>query len=171
VPVSLLILTGASGAGKTTLVDALARRHRPGLHTYHFDSIGVPSAEAMIAQFGSGEGWQAAMTGQWIERLASNPDGAAAMVLEGQMRPHVIRGSWPAASAVLCRIILVDCAPEIRRARLAGPRAQPELANSQMDAWAAYLRGQADALGLPIVDTSAQSIEQGVSALEALLLP
>jgi hypothetical protein len=28
-----------------------------------------------------------------------------------------------------------------------------------MDAWAVYLRGQADALGLPVVDTTHKSLE------------
>ena len=168
--VSLLLVTGASAAGKTTLVDALARRSRPGLVLYHFDSIGVPAPEAMIAEFGSGEAWQAAMTERWVDRLARNPDGATAMVLEGQMRPHIIRNTWPDHSNVHYRIVLADCSPEVRQARLAGPRAQPHLASAEMDSWAAYLRGQADALDLPIVDTSRQTIDQCVAELEELLL-
>jgi hypothetical protein len=36
-----------------------------------------------------------------------------------------------------------------------------------MDAWAAYLRGQADALGLPIIDTTRASPEAGVAQLRA----
>jgi hypothetical protein len=35
-----------------------------------------------------------------------------------------------------------------------------------MDAWAAYLRGQADALGLPVLDTTGRSI---AAATELLL--
>jgi len=34
-----------------------------------------------------------------------------------------------------------------------------------MSAWAAYLRGQADALDLPRLDTTALTIEDGITAL------
>lgn len=168
-PPILLFLTGASGAGKTAIVEELARRSLPGHWTHHFDSIGVPSAEKMVADFGSGEKWQAAMTGKWIWRLCQNPEGARAIVLEGQMRPHIIQAAWPKISEMVCRIALVDCAADIRRDRLAGPRGQPELASAQMDAWAAYLRGQADALGLPVVDTSRITVAEAADAVVALL--
>jgi hypothetical protein len=35
-----------------------------------------------------------------------------------------------------------------------------------MDSWAAYLRGQADALGLPVIQTAELAIEDVASALE-----
>jgi hypothetical protein len=53
----------------------------------------------------------------------------------------------------------------VRLARLRDLRSQPELANDQMDAWAVYLRGQADALGLRVVDTSALSVRGVADAL------
>jgi hypothetical protein len=34
-----------------------------------------------------------------------------------------------------------------------GGGGQPELASARMDNWAAYLRGQADALNVPNIDT------------------
>jgi len=40
-----------------------------------------------------------------------------------------------------------------------------------MGAWAAYLRGQADALGLPIIDTSMLSVDQALARLVSLLPP
>jgi hypothetical protein len=57
----------------------------------------------------------------------------------------------------------------MRTARLCGPRGQPELATPRMDSWAAYLRGQADALGLPIVDTTELTIGEAVEHLQALV--
>jgi hypothetical protein len=54
-----------------------------------------------------------------------------------------------------------------RNARLCGPRGQPELATEEMDGWAAYLRGQADALDVPVLDTTAASVDEGVAALQA----
>ena len=54
-------------------------------------------------------------------------------------------------------VLLLDCGTEERRRRLQIDRAQPELANFQMFAWAAYLRGQADALEIPVLDTTTLS--------------
>ena len=48
-------------------------------------------------------------------------------------------------------------------------RRQPELANPQMDCWAAYLRGQADALNLSIIDTSNDPIDKSLLELELLV--
>jgi hypothetical protein len=38
-----------------------------------------------------------------------------------------------------------------------------------MDSWAAYLRGQADALGLPIVDTTALTVDEAALRLETVV--
>ena len=161
----MLVVTGASGAGKTTLVRAIETL-RPGVHCYYFDSIGVPSVEQMTLQFGGPEAWQRVMTAQWIHRLAGNPDGARLAVLDAQTRPSFAVAAFESAGIRLGRILLVDCSPADRHARLAGSRTQPELSDSRMDAWAAYLRGQADALELPVLDTTGRSIE---SATELLL--
>ena len=45
-------------------------------------------------------------------------------------------------------------------------RLQPELATARMDNWAAYLRGEANALGLAIIDTSQLSIEAAADGLQ-----
>ena len=42
----LLVVTGASGAGKTATVQALDARAVPGVQCFHFDSIGVPTGQA-----------------------------------------------------------------------------------------------------------------------------
>src|SRR5262249_52444498 len=62
-------------------------------------------------------------------------------------------------------IVHVDCEPAVRRERLRLGRAQPELITPEMDMWAAYLRGQADALALPIVDTTSLDVEAGADRL------
>ena len=165
----LLVLTGASGSGKTTLVRALAGRRRMGVCTYHFDSIGVPSREAIVAEFGSREGWQEAKTREWIERLARNPDAAAVMVLEGQMRPGVVRAAWAGHHEVRGTVALVDCSAEARRRRLAGTPRELELATAEMDEWGIYLRGQAVELDLPIIETSRRTLPESLNELEALL--
>jgi len=140
---SILVVTRASGSGKTATVRALEARALSGVRCYYFDSVGVPSAES----WGSGgpEGWQAVTTTEWIRRLAADPDGAEVYVLDGQTRPSFVRSAVEVIHGAHVRVVLLECAPAVRHARLVGPRGQPELSNPQMDSWAAYLRGQADA--------------------------
>ncbi len=151
---SILVATGASGAGKTTLVKYLAGNAIPGVGCFFFDSIGVPTPEAMRREFGSGEEWQRQTTMRWIERLARNADDLRVAVLDGQIRPTFVLEAFEATKVTNGLIVLVECSRDARRTRLSGERGQPELANPDMDCWAAYLRGQADALHLPIVDTT-----------------
>jgi len=159
------VVTGASGVGKTTLVHALEERRLPGVRCYYFDSVGVPEPEEMRAKFGSGEAWQAATTERWIAHLVQNPDGAQVMVLDGQIRPSEVVAAFGRHSVTRGKILLIDCRHEVREARLTGPRGQPDLASPRMAAWAAYLRGQADALALPILDTSELSVADAAEAL------
>lgn len=160
-----VFVLGASASGKTTAVEELAARALPRVSCHHFDSIGVPSAEEMEREHGGGEQWQAAVTRQWIERLSQDPDHAEVYVLEGQTRPSFVRRALDAVGVTRAEMVLLDCSPEVRRARLAGGRGQPELATEQMDAWAAYLRGQADALGLTVIDTGALDVRAVVDQL------
>lgn len=172
-PPAVLVVLGASGAGKTTLVGRLAALALPGVGCYHFDTIGVPSAEEMAARFGEGESWQAWALDEWVARLTRNEDRVALAVLDAQVRPSAVRDAFARHRVAHGGMVLVDCSYAARNARLRGSRGQPELANPEMDAWAAYLRGQADALGLPIIDTSGARPEAGLAELhghvEALL--
>jgi GTPase SAR1 family protein len=53
---SILFLSGASGVGKTSIVEKLKAHYSSDNYAFlHFDSIGVPSPEEMIEQVGSGE--------------------------------------------------------------------------------------------------------------------
>jgi hypothetical protein len=61
-------------------------------------------------------------------------------------------------------VVVIHCAREVRKARLVA-RGQPELATDDMHGWTAYLCGQADALGFPVIDTSGLDIEQATDAL------
>jgi hypothetical protein len=67
----LIILTGASGSGKTAIAEAIERT-RPGFaDVFPFDRIGVPSREAIVTGWGSDEAWQRAMTIDWLARIAT----------------------------------------------------------------------------------------------------
>jgi adenylylsulfate kinase-like enzyme len=161
----IIVVTGASGVGKTTLVHALEAQNIPGVRCYYFDSVGVPEPGAMRAEFGSPEAWQAATTRRWIAHLAANPDHTKVAVLDGQIRPSEVTAALAQHGVTRGKILLVDCSHEVREARLRGERGQPELALPRMAAWAAYLRGQADALNLPILDTTHLSVAEAAEEL------
>jgi hypothetical protein len=165
----IVIVTGASGVGKTTLVRALAERGLAGVHCHHFDSVGVPPQSEMEAQDGSGRAWQWATLQTWIARLAVPDPHVRVAVLDAQVRPSDVRAAL-ALAGVPGTIVHIECAASVREARLLGARQQPALVNSAMAMWAAYLRGQADALGLAVLDTSEATLVDSASALEHLVL-
>ena len=66
----IYFITGASGVGKTTLVDQLKEKYKKmPWALLHFDAIGVPSLEEMEKEFGSPSAWQKVKTYEWINRL------------------------------------------------------------------------------------------------------
>lgn len=164
---AVLVVTGASGAGKTTLVRRLAALGLPGVGCYEFDTIGIPADAEIAARFGSGEAFQAWALDAWVARLARNEDRVRVAVLDAQVRPRAALDALGRRGIARGAVVLVDCAYDERNARLRGPRGQPELATARMDGWAAYLRGQADALGVPVLDTTTASVDEGVAALRA----
>ncbi len=166
---SVLVVTGASGSGKTTLVRALAALELSDVGCYYFDTIGVPSPEEMASRFGGGEAWQTWALGEWIARLIRNEDELKVAVLDAQVRPSAVRTALARNGVVCGDVILVDCQYAERNARLRGPRGQPELATADMDCFAAYMRGQADALGLEIIDTTGIAPARPIAELRAVV--
>ena len=162
---AILVVTGASGSGKTAAVRVLDARRLPGVRCYHFDAVGVPSLEEMDRDFGGGEEWQALTTQRWLDWFATDPDGADVYVLDGQTRPSFVSKAAARAGIGTVSVVLLDCAPSVRDIRLTELRGQAELSNSRMNCWAAYLRGQADALDLPVVDTTSLGIDAVADAL------
>jgi MinD superfamily P-loop ATPase len=157
--VTLIVLTGASGSGKTTLAQAIAARRGDEIDVHFFDSIGVPPEEQMIAQYGSGEGWQRATTIAWMHRLAPLVHRGGNVLFEGQTRFSFLNEAIAAAKIVRYRLILVDCDDATRTHRLVVARRQPELANPTMLSWARFLRDEAERGGHEILDTSASPVE------------
>lgn len=153
----LVVLTGASGAGKTTIAQAVEERHPRLATVLFFDSIGIPSVERMIAEFGSGEAWQRAMTLHWN------------ILFEGQSRLSFLKEAIGSSGIADHRIVLVDCDDATRTRRLSVAREQPELANPTMMTWAKFLRAEAQIAGCEVLDTSFLDLDACVERVCSLL--
>ena len=161
---ALYFITGSSGSGKTTLLRGVVKSIHPNLAAYHFDDLGVPSPEEMRIKWGGPDQWQAINARHWIDKVAQL-EKPGLVVLEGQVRPTIMLDAARQVGLTAIHITLVDCSHEKRQRRLVENRLQPELDKLDMYAWAAYLRGQADALKLEIIDTTSLSLDEGIQML------
>jgi predicted kinase len=173
---AVIVLTGASGAGKTAMLAELERRAIPGVLCIHSREWlmpdgpavpgveGRPSDEQLVAHYGDVDAYWPVHARRWMDYCVSNPDAAEVIVIETQMMPADAREELPRRGVASPLVVLVNCDTELRHARLVH-RGQPELASNRMDCWAAYLKGQADALGVPEIDTTELSVEGAADAL------
>ena len=161
---AILVLTGASGAGKTTLTLKLKELAIPGVEGINCDRVKLEAHETA----GSTDR-QVEILRYWIAQVSRPETRIELVVLDTQVRPHRALEVLNQSAIVYAQIVLVDCDPLKRNERLHIDRGQPELANPQMDCWAAYLRGQADALSLSIIDTSHDPIDKSLIVLELLV--
>ena len=161
-PIKLVILTGASASGKTTISKRIAAKAAPFISCLYFDSIGVPLPEQMIAEFGSGENWQRAKTFGWIKRIQEEFLSKGKLVLfDGQMAsPLFLKHARPPKSPTVKRSWLIVMMS--RESRLRINRRQPELADARMMDWARFLRNEADVDSILKLDTTRSSIEECV---------
>jgi predicted kinase len=161
---ALVIMTGASGSGKTAIAKTIEGSH-PSITVLRFDTIGVPSAEVM-ATFGSGHmpggAWQRAMTFKWLERIAPMLEEGKTVLFEGQMRIAFIREALTAFRIENTRVVCVECDESTRTRRLTYDRQQPELANENMTGWSRYLHQEALDAGYEILDTTTLSLADSV---------
>lgn len=159
---TLVVLVGASGSGKTTIARAVAARCGKSTMVFHFDSIGVPAVEEMVRQHGSGEAWQRAKTVEWMGKLAIETKAGLPLLFEGQTRFSFLADGAAAAGGIAYEPLLVDCDDATRSSRLRLERKQPELDNDDMTNWARYLRRQARDGGHAILDTSVLPLAESV---------
>ncbi|HUQ82358.1 MAG TPA: hypothetical protein VM076_14495 [Gemmatimonadaceae bacterium] len=165
----ILVVSGASGVGKTAAVEALGARRLAGVRCFHFDCIGVPDASEMDRDYGGGMQWQEWATREWIAKLRALSDGTRVAVLDGQMHPSAVLGAPSTGAHDDLHVVMLQCARDVRDARLHGPRGQPELASDRMENWASHLVRDAEARGLTIIDTTALDVEAVADRLEAVV--
>jgi len=164
----LLLLTGSSGCGKTRLCQELKAHidsSRAVIH--HFDSIGVPPPEQMIAEFGSGEAWQRAKTHEWISRLIE--EDKTLVIFEGQYNPHFAAEALARFEVENWAMAVVTCEQAIWEQRLRGPRGQAFLITDAMRNWARVLREETERLGGAVIDTSASDLNANLNDVVRLI--
>ncbi|WP_197086886.1 hypothetical protein [Bradyrhizobium sp. LTSPM299] len=145
----------------------LEKSGRPGLKTFFFNRIGVPSEQERIERWGSGGGWQRAMTIEWARRM-SGEIASSDILLDGQTRPSFIAEACELNAIKRYRIILIDCSEDVRRERLVR-RGQPELANEQMMEWGRWLLRETTKVGWDIIHNDDLSIAETTGTLEAIV--
>lgn len=163
----MYFVIGASGSGKTSAVPGLERANHAGLKTFFFDSIGVPSEQERIERWGSGEGWQRAMTIEWVRKMRSEL-AKSNVVLDGSTRPSFIAEACKIHDVKTYKVILIHCSDDVRRDRLL-QRGQPELANAQMMEWARYLIRETTKAGGEIINNDGLSIAGTTAAIVAMI--
>jgi chloramphenicol 3-O-phosphotransferase len=171
---SLVVLTGASRAGKTAIARRVEAKGLRNLQVLFFDSVGVPSRQEMIEQYGTGHqpggAWMRATTIQWMKRIRSVLDAGACVLFEGQMRIAFIQEALTTAQIGRAHLILVDCAVDDRTRRLTVDRGRPDLASIEMLNWARYLRNESLRNGIQILDTSSITLTESVERVVHLLM-
>jgi len=165
----LVILTGASGSGKTAIAEAIASERPPLAKVLHFDRIGVPPLEERSALWGTEEAWQRAMTFGWMGRISRMAELSRPVLFEGQMRLAFLEDGMSSVGIMGARIILVDCDDATRVHRLITERHQPDLANPKMMNWAAYLRREAQEANCEVLDTTGVSLQSSVAQVRRYL--
>ncbi len=164
----LFFITGASGTGKTTAVNILEEKHINGVVFCYFDSIGVPSMEDMIAQYGNGDEWQKQETINWVKKIKTDYLSTHTVVLDGQVRPSFIDEACTAVGITEYEIIVFVCDDEARNKRLI-ERGHPELVNQDMNNWNNYLKAQALERRDTIIDTTNFEIGQATEKLSSII--
>lgn len=167
----IIFITGASGVGKTTLLNNLQKKHADKIkwEFLKFDSVGVPSDEEMVRDFGSGENWQRQTTYDWIDKMVNKFADKDLIIIDGQANLEFIKAGFANQNFQRYQIVLIDCDQEIMVRRLIDERQQAWLASEDMKNWLKFLRNQAINFKTPTIDTSYISQEAVVMKFEEIL--
>ena len=158
-----VILTGASGVGKTSIAQIIEDRY-PDITVYQGDRIGLPSEEIM-ASYGPAEGPGGASQRKfalyWIGQIAPTLVSGKPVLLETQCRLAFIREALERRGVSRARVILVECDDHARAVRLIG----------NMKNWSRYLHQEAIEAGYEVLDTSNMPLDQSATHIVSYLKP
>jgi hypothetical protein len=123
----LLLVTGASGAGKTASFDGVQRAlERAAVVCADFDAVGVsPDADTV---------WRQRTVEHWVQRAAVEQRLGRHFVLFGQVPVGELLAAPSTASIDGVGACLLHCSAEVRRERLIGRGEDP----NQLDAHVAF---------------------------------
>lgn len=156
----LILVTGASGTGKTTIVKAIEKKLNNKLVSFnYFDDIGVPSFESMVSNFGSPQRWQEVTTHAWMAKLSALSDKKL-IILEGSFNPEFAIAKLQKPELENCLVICIHTDKAQREARLLQNRNQPELVSQDMENFARVLKERTLALGGEIVEPAENNPSQ-----------
>jgi predicted ATPase len=116
---AILVLTGASGAGKTTLTKELESKSPAGVACFNCDVIYDKLPDEVRAD---GIMAQDAILSHWVKHVLSE-NGIEVAVMDTQIRPHRARALLSRLGVTRSQIVLAECRQEERNERLRGPRA------------------------------------------------
>ncbi len=165
-----VILTGASGVGKTTIARAVSARH-PEIAVYMEDNLHQPP-EDFVASIGPTKGpggpFQRGFALYWIGRIAEEVALSRPVLLDSQCRIAFLQEALRLHKLTKAKIVLVECDDCTRDGRLHG-RGSPHLAHEEMRNWSRYLHKEAISAGSEILDTGALSLNESVARVVGYL--
>lgn len=131
----LLSVTGASGAGKSTVLAALAETDwDQSVRCVEFDSIGVPP--------GADTTWRHSAIEQWVQRALEEQDRGGHLLLCGQVPIGELLAAPSADRLEGVAACVLHCSPDVRRARLRR-RGEPERSLEHHVAFGEWFHGHA----------------------------
>lgn len=170
-PSPLLILTGASGAGKTTISRAIAHKY-PAVLVLEADALEPPSiefVESIGITEGAGGSFQRSRALFWIGQLTSVLRAGRPVLLDYQCRIAFLEEALSFHGVAIAKVVLVECTQQEREARL-HERGSLGLIHEEMQNWSRYLHREAVEAGIQILNTFDLPVHESVRSLTQFLL-